>query len=429
MQRMETGPPTVRRRTLDDGLRLVVAGAPGTPTFAAILSIEAGSRYDDAERSGLAALTSGLLAERPGDDGACLDRRIDSLGLSLDADAGYETSALAVTGLVRHGGEALDLLCELASSPRFDEGTVEDAVDRQLTEIAEEEDDPYCVCRRALFEEVFGGHPRGRPVVGYEPAVRGLTLADVAGFHGLHYRPGHAVLAVVGGIDPERTLDAASRTFEAWAGPPVRRVCPPPPAQRTRTARLVPMERAQVHVAIGNAGVARSDPAYHAVLVMDAILGDGAGFGSRLALRLREVAGLAYLVESDTASTAGVDPGVFWVYTATSPSTVDRAVEAVRDELERIRREPPSPIELSSAKAYVRGREVLGLETNEAKAARLIRIERHGLGADYGDRFAGLIGAVSAEDVLAAARRVIDPDGSATVLVGPAAALRESGST
>jgi zinc protease len=427
VRRMEVPPSPVRRRTLDSGLSLVVSGSPATPMFAAILSVEAGSRYDERERSGLAALTSGLLAERPGDDGALLDRRIDSLGLSLDADAGYETSALVATGLARHADEALDLLCELVSSPRFDEGTVEDAVDRQLTEIAEEEDDPYCVCRRALFEEVFGEHARGRPVVGYEPAVRALGLADVAGFHDLHYRPGHSVLAVVGGVDPERTLDAASRAFERWTGPSVDRDRPPPRVVPNPRSRFVPMERAQVHVAIGNLGIARSDPAYHAVLVMDAILGDGAGFGSRLASRLREVAGLAYLIESDTASTAGIDPGVFWVYTATSPSRVEAALAAVRDELERIRREPPSAIELSSAKAYVRGREILGLETNEAKAGRLIRIERHGLGQDYGERFAGLIGAVTADGVLAAARRVIDPDRAATVLVGPPADPGESG--
>jgi zinc protease len=423
VQRMAARPPVVRRRTLDSGLRLAVAEAPGAPTFAAILSIDAGSRYDEEDKAGLAALTSGLLVERPGEEGAALDLRIDSLGLSLDADAGYETSALVLTGLADHCAESLGLLRELAASPRLAAGTVEDAVDRQLTEIAEEEDDPYCVCRSALFEEVFGGHARGRPVVGYEPTVRALGLDDVAAFHATRYRPGHSVLAVVGGLDSERTLDAATRAFEAWAGRPVddRDRPPPSPAPRPRS-RFVAMERAQVHVALGNLGITRSDPTYHAVLVMDAILGDGAGFGSRLASRVREVAGLAYLVESDAASTAGIDPGVFWVYTATSPSTVDGALEAVRDELARIRREPPSAVELSSAKAYVRGREILGLETNEAKAGRLVRIERYGLGHDYGERFASLIGSVSADDILAAARRVIDPDRSVTVLVGPSAA-------
>jgi zinc protease len=419
---METRPPVVRRRALASGLRIAVAEAPFAPAFAALLSVEAGSRYDEEEDAGLAALTSGLTVERPGARGEALDRRVDALGVSLDAVAGYETSALVVTGLAARCAPALTLIRELACSPELAGSTVEDAVDRQLTEIAEEEDDPYCVCRRALFEEVFPGHPRGRPVIGYERTVRDLTLRDVEGFHERHYRPTHAVLSVVGGLDAERTLDEASLAFEGWSVPASHTGDRPGPvASGGPGSRFVAMDRAQVHIAIGCAGIPRSDPAYHAVLVMDAILGDGAGFGSRLASRLREDAGLAYVVESDAASTSGLDTGVFWVYTATSPSRAEGAIAAVLDELHGIRREPPSADELASAKAYVRGREILGLETNEARAGRLVRIERYGLGRDYGERFAALVDAVSADDVLAAARRVIDLDRSATILVGPSA--------
>jgi zinc protease len=417
---METRQAVVRRRTLDGGLRLAVTETPFAPTFAALLSFEAGSRYDADDTAGVAAATSGLVVERPGELGDALDLRIDRLGLSLEAVAGYETSALVLTGLASHTSEALGLLRELTSAPSFATSTLEDAVARQLTEIAEEEDDPYCVCRRALFEEVFGGHPRGRPVVGYERTVRSLRLDDVAAFHEARYRPGHAVLALAGGVDAGRVLDEASRAFEGWTGDPESGpvLSPPGPPGASRS-RFVRMDRSQVHVALGSAGIARSDPSYHAVVVMDAILGDGAGFGSRLASRLREDAGLAYVVESDAATTSGLDPGVFWVYTATSPSRVDGALGAVREELARIRREPPAADELESAKAYVLGREILGLETNEARAARLVRIERYGLGDDYGERLPALVEAVSAEDVLAAARRVIDLDRAATVLVGP----------
>lgn len=417
---MEARTPVVRRHTLDGGLRLMVAEVPYAPTFAAILSFEAGSRYDAAEKAGAAALTSALLVERPGEQGDALDLRVDRLGLSLDAFAGYETAALLLTGVASSCSDGLALLRELADGPSFSDSTLEDAIARQLTEIAEEEDDPYCVCRRALFEEVFGRHPRGRPVIGYERTVGALRLGDVKSFRDARYVPRGAILALAGGVDGDRVLDQASRAFEGWTGPPPPREEPRPPVPPAiPRSRFVAMDRSQVHLALGSVAIARSDPSYYALLVADAILGDGAGFGSRLASRLREDEGLAYVVESDAATTAGLDPGLFWVYTATSPSLVDGALRAVREELARIRSEPPSADELESAKAYVRGRDVLALETNEARAARLVGIERYGLGDDYGERFAGLIDAVSAEDVLAAARLVIDLDRSALVLVGP----------
>ena len=90
---METRTPEVRRRTLGNGLRLAVAESPSVPTFAAFLSVDAGSRYEDEGSAGVAALASGLLVERPGAAGAALDFHVDALGLSLDAVAGYELFA------------------------------------------------------------------------------------------------------------------------------------------------------------------------------------------------------------------------------------------------------------------------------------------------------------------------------------------------
>lgn len=417
---METRAVSVKRRVLPNGLRVIAAEVRAVPAFAALLCVEAGSRYESDRRAGVAELTAGLLVERPGDAGRDLDRRVDSLGLSLDAAAGYETGALVAAGLASRCPDALSLLFELVASPRFDRSTVQDAVDRQLTEIAEEEDDPYCVCRRELLEDVFAGHPRHRPVVGYDGTVRGLGTEDVSGFHESRYRPGHAVLCVVGDIASERVLDLASGVFEAWSesGAEELRLRPPTPLNEPRS-RFIRMDRAQTHVALGSVSIRRSDPSYYAVLVMDAILGDGAGFGSRLASRLREESGLAYVVESDAAVTPGLDPGLFWVYTATSPDRLRRVLDGVQSELRRILREPPSADELACAKAFVLGRHVLAVETNEARAARLVRLARYGLGPDHDDRFEALVSAISADDVLEAANRVIDLDHSATIVVGP----------
>jgi zinc protease len=179
------------------------------------------------------------------------------------------------------------------------------------------------------------------------------------------------------------------------------------------------VERRQIHLSIGNVGIARRDPDYYAVSVLDVILGDSAGFGSRLATRLREVEGLAYVVESDASGTAGRDPGIFWAYTATSPENVGAALDGILAELEAVRSSPPSPDEVSSAIAYLRGRQQLERETNEARAARLIAIERFGLGLAYEEAYPAIVGAVSPDHVLRAARRVIDLDRYSLVAVGP----------
>ena len=122
----------------------------------------------------------------------------------------------------------------------------------------------------------------------------------------------------------------------------------------------------------------------------------------------------------DTASTAGLDPGVLWVYTATSPDRVERAISVVEEELERLRFEAPGAGELERAKAYLQGRRLIESESGEERASRLIRCERYDLGIDYYERHARMLSAVTGDDVLEACVLLLDPDRRSTVVVGPA---------
>jgi zinc protease len=228
------------------------------------------------------------------------------------------------------------------------------------------------------------------------------------------------VLAIAGDVDTGKLLDAATSSFGDWRGagePPV--VPAPPVRQRERRVSVVGLPSRQIHVSVGNLSLSRADPLYYAATVLDAILGDSAGFGSRLASRLREELGLAYVVESDATGTAGLEPGVFWAYAATSPANLEPLLRELMSELRATRSEPPSDDELESAAAYLIGRDRIEHETTDAIAGRLVHIERHGLGIDYDARYPDLISAVTRDDVLDAARLVIDAERYSLAMVGP----------
>lgn len=411
----------VARTVLPNGLVVLASEARSLPIFTAALSFEAGSRYDPDGKAGLAALVSSLVAE--GSESLSAEEvalRVDSMGASLESGAGYETGSIAFTGLSSDCDEGLGLMLDLVRAPRFGTVSIEDGTRRQIAEIADEDEDPYSISRRELFRMVFPKHPRGNPVTGYVGTVRAISRDDLLGFHRARYRPGGAVLAIAGDVDLGEVLEKAGRVFEGWAaGDASEAALELPAASGKVKKRFVDVERKQVHLSIGNVGIARCDPDYYAVAVLDVILGDSAGFGSRLATRLREVEGLAYVVESDASGTAGRDPGIFWAYTATSPENVGAALHGILAELDGVRRSPPSAEEVSSATAYLRGKQSLERETNEARVARLIATERFALGLDYEEAYPGIVGAVTADQVVEAARRVIDLDGHCLVAVGP----------
>jgi zinc protease len=412
---------SVERAALGNGMVVVATRTDFSPTFVAMLTVDAGSRYDPDGKCGLAALTASALVHGLGTrTEPSIARRIEASGGLLDVTAGYETATLTVVGLSESLDTVVGLLAELAARPDLCEKAVLDARRRHLTELAEDDSDAYRVCHRALFDMVFPDHPRGRPVAGRAESVATLTYHDVAAHAHDRYRPSGAVLSVVGALDPRRAVDVSARHFARWEGDPVAGpVIPGPRRQSEARRRVIDMPNRQTHIALGHVGVSRTDPDYYAATVIDTVLGDGAGFGSRLASRLREEEGLAYVVESDVTETAGRDPGIFCVHTATSPENASGAIDGMLEELGRLRDAPISPRELESAVAYLRGRHVLDAETSESRAARLTLIERFALGPDFEERYPTLIGSVSVGDVLAAARRIIPAAAYSLVIVGP----------
>jgi zinc protease len=400
---------------------IITAPAPGAAVFTAMLVVEAGSRYDRPGRSGLASLVGGLLTEGAGGlSSGDIALAVDALGSSLDVITGYETTALIAAGLPEHCGASLELLSTVARRPHLDEWGLAEAVRRQVAELVEDGSHAYTACRREFMRTVFNGHPRENPVDGTVSSLRDLTIADARLLHASCYQPSRAVLSIVGDADGSRLLDMAEGIFGDWSARTGPAAAPAPPArQRERRSSVLTMATSQVHASVGNLSLSRSDPLYYATKVMDAILGDSAGFGSRLATRLREERGLAYVIESDASGSAGLEPGVFWAYTAASPANLEPLMVGLMEELRLIRREPPGEDELESALAYLMGRDLIEHETTDAVAGRLVHIERHGLGLDYEDRYPAIVSSVTRDDIVEAARAVIDTDLCSIAMVGP----------
>jgi zinc protease len=234
--------------------------------------------------------------------------------------------------------------------------------------------------------------------------------------------PGAAIVFASGDVDPPRLLERIRETYGGWQGPPPPDVgaVPPTPEQR----RIVVVDRpdlGQAQIGVGHGGIPRSDPRRLAVQLLNSALGGG-GFSSRLMARIRSEEGLTYGISSQFAQRHRAGP--FAVFTFTRVPKVGEVVTDILEELERIRREPPSAEELARVQSQRSGQFALALETSSEVAAALVDLDVYGLPRDSLDSYRGRVRAVTPLETAAVARDLIDPARASIVVVGPAELLR-----
>ena len=408
--------PLAHHEVLPNGIRLLVAPRPAIPIVALRVYLRAGSVVDPLDAFGLANLTAELLtrgtAKRSGPE---LDRAIEFVGGSLEADAGRDGMTVSLAVLKKDLDLGLDLVAEALLAPAFPEDELKRKVADIQASLQRSEQEPEAVVGRVLGQLLYPGHPYAHPVAGTIESVAKLAREQVVRFHREHYRPDAAVIAVVGDVTVDEIRQALLRRLGGWSAPTeALAVIPRAPASTPAMTRTITRELTQATMYLGRPGIGHHDPDYFPLVVANYILGGGSA--SRLYTRVREERGLAYSVYSSLGP--GRYGASYVVSLQTRVDAVDEAVRLVKEEMTRMGRTAVEARELSLAKAYLIGSFPLRLDTSRKVADLLIGIEEYGLGLDYPDRFKAEIAKVTAADVQRVAARYMDPATFSSVTVG-----------
>jgi zinc protease len=245
--------------------------------------------------------------------------------------------------------------------------------------------------------------------------VKSLQQNGVREFYQRYYRPNRSIMAVVGDVSQQEIVQALNQSLRFWRkGEPGGALLIPSVIGAPQVIRIN-KDLTQANIITGHEGVARGNPDYYALQVMNYILGGG-GFSSRAMDSVRNERGLAYSIYSSFNSEKS--HGTFEFVMQTKNETALEAVRIVKDEIRRMREQRVSERELNDAKDYLSGSFPLRLDTNRKVASFIAQVEFFQLGMDYPERYADLIKKVTAEDVERVAKRYLQPDRLITVIVG-----------
>ena len=269
---------------------------------------------------------------------------------------------------------------------------------------------------RAFHRRLFGPNPYANPPKGTPAGLKAIKRQDLVDFHKKYYRPNNAILTIVGDLSLEEAQAWVEKMFGEWEADPVSQPeVPPPPKLTAAETVVIDKNITQANIIWGNLGIARKNPDFYALQVLNYILGGG-GFSSRLLTNIREKRGLVY--SAGSGFDAGLEAGAFAISLETKNKSAGEAVAQVIQEVEKIRTQPVQASELEDAKSYLIGSFPAKMDSVAKRAALLAYVEFYGLGLDYPWRYPSLIKDLTPADIQKTAEKYLHPERYLLVVVG-----------
>jgi predicted Zn-dependent peptidase len=413
--------PKPTRFTLPNGLAVTLVPFGQVPKVAIRLVVNAGNLYEGADQVWLADLTGRMLEEGTKARAAdALARELAGMGGELSVSVGADTASITTEVLADRGAAGAGLVAEVAREPRLPQEALARVKAGLLRDLAIQKSTPQAIAGERFAALVYGDHPYGRTFP-TEAMLGGYTLEQVQAFHRARFGPNQARLYVAGVFDAP-ALEAAIRdAFGSW-----ERVespgAPPPPDRRPRGFGVLDRPGApQSTILLGLRVPDPSNPDAIPMSVMNSLL--GGAFGSRITSNIREQKGYAYSPYSSISNNLKT---AHWVQAAdvTTANTGD-SLKEIRNEIVRLRTEPPPPDELAGIQKNMAGTFVVRNASRSGVIGQLAFVDLHGLGDDYLVKYVDRVQAVTPAQVTEMARKYLDPEQLTLVVVGEEKVIKE----
>jgi zinc protease len=416
--------PAWTKTTLANGAELIVSEKHDLPLVSFSITFLGGAnQYEPSERRGLAGIAASMLSEGTKTrDGEALSNALQMLGTNISTSIGGEGGSMSFVSTSGKFGATLDILADVLVNSVFPAQALERLRGQRLVALEQAKAQPGSIASRVFPHVIYGAaHPYGQSTT--EASLKAIARDDVVAFHKAYFQPGRALITVVGDVSPSAVKATVERALGAWprAGERPAFSYPPVPAPAATTIYLVDKPgAAQSIFALGLPGPPRNTPDYDALQVMNTML--GGMFQSRLNANIREEKGYSYGVSSGFGF--GKGPGAFRTGGGIVSAKSDAALVEFMKELRGILgSRPVTDEELATAKDSLIQRLPGTFASVGAINNALTTLWTQGLPDDYYQRYTKAVSGVTKDDVVRVAKKYLDLDHLAIVIVGDRASI------
>ena len=403
------------KTVLPNGVRIITEEIEHVRSAAIGLWVGAGSRDEREGYEGISHFIEHMFFKGTEHRTArALAESLEAVGGQLNAFTTKEYTCYYAKVLDEDLDLAIDVLSDMFFDSLFDEKEIEKEKNVVIEEIKMYEDSPDELIHDIFSEHVWNEHPLGKPILGTEESIRGLTREKIMQFLSEHYAPDNVVIALAGKIKHEDVVAKLSNQFGTFKRGG-RRVLEGTPTGQI-VERYQKKDTEQMHILLGVPGLGQDDDDIYAMHIFNNIL--GGGLSSRLFQEIREQRGLAYSVYSYHSTY--VDTGLFAIYAGTSPKNTKEVIECILQELLEMKKKGITADELARTKAQIKGGLYLGLESVSSRMSRLGKTELTYNRVLLPEEVIGKLEKVTLDDVSRLIGRLWQRDKISVMTLGPA---------
>ena len=418
--------PKLDEFTLPNGMRVYLLEDHELPLVSGTALIRTGNLFDPPDKVGLADITGATL--RTGGTkkltGDQIDVMLENVAASVESGIQESTGDVSFSCLKENADLTLGIFHDLMTAPEFRQDKIDLLKTQYRSAIARRNDDPAGIANREFVNTVYGQKTPYGWMAEYS-TIDNIHRDDVIAFYKRYYFPANIMLGVYGDFNAAEMREKLTRLFADWTytQPPVPKF---PPVVKIDAAGVYLATKPDVNQTffeVGHLGGMLSDKDYAALAVASDIL--GSGFSSRLVQRIRTKLGYAYNISGYWG--ANFDhPGLFEISGSTQSKYTIQTLQAVREEIEKMRTSEVTDEELRVARDKVENSFVFSFDRPSKTLERIFRYDYYGYPRDFIFRFQKAVQSVTKADVLRVCREHLDPQRLTIVAVGNPADFGQS---
>ena len=352
-----------KKHVLENGLTIIGEEIPYVKSISLGVWINAGSRIEDEEISGVSHFIEHMLFKGTRNrTSKQIASEIDNLGGQINAFTSKECTCYYVKLLDSHIDIGIDVLSDMILNSKFNE----DDLDKERSVIIEElkmyEDSPEDLAYDLLTENIYKNDPLGMNIIGTEESLKRLNREKLLDYFNKYYVPNNSVIAISGNFNFDEIINKIEEKFKVWKKRDVNVDIKKAEFKSCFLTKNKDIE--QVNLAMSLEAVPlESDKEVYALAVINTVF--GGSISSRLFQKIREENGLVYSIYSSQSLYRKC--GELGIFASMSNEHLKEVYESIIEEIKIMKKYYLTDQEIKESKEQLKGSYILGLESTSSR--------------------------------------------------------------